>query len=174
MEIKKYDIANGKGIRVSLFVSGCEHKCTGCFNPETWPSDAGQPYTKETEDEIINTLGSIPYVKGLTLLGGEPLSPDKISIIWKLVYRVKHTFPELDIWCYTGYLWEELCDRVSSRNDLFKILHTIDILVDGPFVQELSDKTLKFRGSSNQRIIRCSESIKKCQLIIDDDLMAGL
>lgn len=171
MNIKKCDITNGEGVRVSLFVSGCDRKCPGCFNPETWPADAGKPYTSETEDEIIEALKSIPHAKGLTLLGGEPLASDKIETIYHLLDRVTNECPDMDIWCYTGYIWEDLIARTENEEELWDVLMNIDILVDGPFVENLADKTLRFRGSRNQRIIQVSESLLREMTIVDNHLM---
>ena len=140
--IKKLDVANGKGIRVSLFVSGCPHHCTGCFNPETWNWGYGEPFTKETEKYIIELLKP-DYIKGLSLLGGEPFAQGDALI--PLLKRVKRRYPNKDVWCYTGYKYEDI------KNN--KMLRYIDVLVDGPFVLELKNPSLEFRGSSNQRII---------------------
>lgn len=152
--IKKNDIANGLGIRVSLFVSGCTHHCKGCFNSIAWNFDYGTPFTQTTQDEILSLLKS-PHIKGLTLLGGEPMEPQNQIEIIKLLRRVKKELPEKDIWCYSGYTYEELCDpnHRSHCSATEEILSLIDILVDGKFVEEKKNLKLKFRGSENQRLI---------------------
>ncbi len=155
-EIKKVDIANGTGVRVSLFVSGCTHHCKGCFNPDTWNFNFGKEYTDETEDEIIEALRP-SYIEGLSLLGGEPFEPENQKVLVKLLKRVKQELPEKNIWCYTGYLYEELTGEKPSRaftDTTLEMLSMIDTLVDGEFVEELKDISLQFRGSSNQRIIK--------------------
>lgn len=153
--IKKCDIANGLGVRVSLFVSGCRHHCKGCFNPETWDFNYGKPYTEEVEMEILNLLDS-KYITGFSLLGGEPFEPENQVVLVSLLKKIKEKFPEKDIWCYTGYLYDvDLIEGGKAFTDVTKeMLSYIDTLVDGEFVEELKDITLKFRGSSNQRIIQ--------------------
>lgn len=157
-KIRDCDIANGKGVRVSLFVSGCRNHCKNCFQPETWNFDYGTPYTEETEEHIIQLL-SKPYIQGLTILGGEPFEPENQRGLIRLLQRVKADCPEKDIWCYTGYTLEHaLTDGSSCRCEVTDaFLSMIDTLVDGRFVEELKDITLKFRGSSNQRIISMKE-----------------
>ena len=152
--IKKNDIANGTGVRVSLFVSGCTHHCKGCFNPETWNFNYGRLYTHETEKEILEAL-SESYINGLTLLGGEPMEPDNQRVLVELVKKVKHLYPEKDIWCYTGYDYElELLQMSRAFCECTReLLSHIDVLVDGEFMEEKKDISLQFRGSSNQRII---------------------
>lgn len=166
--IKKTDIANGVGVRVSLFVSGCTHHCKECFNPETWNFEYGKPFTKETEDEIIKALKP-SFVEGLTLLGGEPMEPQNQVVLLQLVERVKETYPEKNIWCYTGYTLEkDLIFGAQSRarcEVTDALLHHIDVLVDGEFQIENKDIRLKFRGSSNQRIIDVQESLKQKQVV---------
>ena len=153
--IKSYDIADGPGVRVSLFVSGCRHHCKGCFNAETWNFEYGQPYTKETEDEIIRMLEPA-YIQGLTVLGGEPFEPENQPQVTELLRRVKETYPEKDIWCYSGYLYDvDMQKGGSVHTDVTEeMLSYIDVLVDGEFVEELKDITLLFRGSRNQRLIK--------------------
>ncbi|MCD8391153.1 MAG: anaerobic ribonucleoside-triphosphate reductase activating protein [Firmicutes bacterium] len=155
--IKKCDIADGLGVRVSLFVSGCTHHCKGCFNPETWDFAAGKSYTKETEDEIM-TLLSKSYINGLTLLGGEPFEPSNQRELVKLLRRVRRELPQKNVWCYTGYTYESdlLGGNPESRarcEVTDEMLSMIDVLVDGEFKEELKDIALKFRGSSNQRLL---------------------
>lgn len=154
--IKKLDIANGSGVRVSLFVSGCTHHCKGCFNQEAWDFNYGKEFTEEVQEEIIKSL-SPDYIAGLSLLGGEPFEPENQKSLLPFIKKVKAIFPNKDIWCWTGYTLEELLDsNISSRakceytSDMLKY---IDILVDGEFKEDLKDISLKFRGSSNQRII---------------------
>lgn len=152
--IKEYDIADGPGVRVSLFVSGCRHHCKGCFNAETWNFSYGQPYTKETEDYIISLLQS-DYIQGLTLLGGEPFEPVNQVELVKLLRRVRQECPKKDVWCYTGFIYDE--DFVPGGRAYCEVtgemLSYLDVLVDGPFIEEQKDITLLFRGSKNQRII---------------------
>lgn len=156
--IKKYDVADGPGVRVSLFVSGCRHHCKGCFNPETWNFDFGQPFTKETEEEIIEAL-SPDYIEGFTVLGGEPFEPENQAVVMPLLKRIKETFPKKTIWCYSGYLYD--VDMIPGGKIYTKyteeMLSYIDVLVDGEFVEELKNLMLQFRGSSNQRIIHLHE-----------------
>lgn len=153
--IKNCDIANGPGVRISLFVSGCRHHCKGCFQPETWNFSYGQEYTQETQDKIMELLSPY-YIAGLTLLGGEPFEPENQPTLHALVKAVKEKYPEKNIWCYTGYLYDVdlvLGGKVYTP-DTEGMLSYIDVLVDGEFIQELKDVTLEFRGSSNQRVIR--------------------
>ncbi len=152
--IKKYDIADGPGVRVTLFVSGCRHHCKGCFNPETWNFEYGKPYTKETEDELIEALKP-GYIAGLTLLGGEPFEPENQVELVKLVKRVKETYPQKNIWSYTGFVYDkDLVEGGRAHTAVTdEMLSYIDVLVDGPFIEEQKDIRLRFRGSSNQRII---------------------
>ncbi len=142
--IKKADIANGPGVRVSLFVSGCRNHCRGCFNPETWDFNYGKPFTKETEDEIIQALRP-SWIQGLSILGGEPAEIENEKVLIPFLERVRKELPGKDIWLYSGYTWEMLKTE--------KILSLVDVLVDGPFLLEKKDPRLAFRGSRNQRII---------------------
>ena len=162
-EIKKVDIANGTGVRVSLFVSGCTHRCKGCFNPETWNFDFGYEYTNETENELIELLKP-DYVSGLSLLGGEPFEPQNQKTLVNLLKKIKKELPQKNIWVYSGYLFEELTGQKESRafTDItLEMLSMVDVLVDGEFIEELKDISLQFRGSSNQRIIDVKESLKE-------------
>ena len=147
-EIKKVDIANGPGVRVSLFVSGCRNHCKGCFNPETWEFDYGRPFTRETEDEIIEALRP-SWIQGLSILGGEPTEEENAAVLIPFLKRVRAALPDKDIWLYSGYTYEALRDK--------EILTLVDVLVDGPFLLELKDAGLAFRGSRNQRIIDLRE-----------------
>ena len=160
-EIKNYDIANGEGVRVSLFVSGCTHHCKNCFNPETWSFEYGKPFTKETEDYIIECL-SPDYIDGLSLLGGEPFEPQNQEILLPFLRKVKNELPNKNIWCYTGYLFDrELLSESRARCEFTdEMLSLIDVLVDGEFVQAMHDISLAFRGSSNQRIIDVQKSLE--------------
>ena len=147
-EIKKVDIANGPGVRVSLFVSGCRNHCKGCFNPETWDFDYGRPFTGETEDEIIEALRP-SWIQGLSILGGEPTEEENAAVLIPFLKRVRAVLPDKDIWLYSGYTYEALRDK--------EILTLADVLVDGPFLLEQKDAGLAFRGSRNQRIIDLKE-----------------
>lgn len=160
-EIKNYDIANGEGVRVSLFVSGCTHHCKNCFNPETWSFEYGKPFTKETEDYIIECLFP-DYIDGLSLLGGEPFEPQNQEVLLPFLRKVKNELPNKNIWCYTGYLFDrELLSESRARCEFTdEMLSLIDVLVDGEFVQAMHDISLAFRGSSNQRIIDVQKSLE--------------
>ena len=157
-EIKKYDIANGPGVRVTLFVSGCRHHCKGCFNAETWDFHYGNPYTEKTEKEILDALNH-PYIAGLTLLGGEPFEPENQRELVKLLKKVRKMYPKKNIWSYSGYVYDK--DLIPGGRAYTEVtdemLSCIDVLVDGPFVEDLKDITLQFRGSSNQRILNLRE-----------------
>ena len=160
-EILCVDVANGVGCRTSLFVSGCTHHCTGCFQPETWDFLYGKPYTKSVEDYIVSTVEK-PYVSGLTLLGGEPMEPSNQEALLPLIRRV-HALRGKTIWVYSGYTWEELVDKDNTRcrcGCTDEILHSIDVLVDGEFHIDEKNISLRFRGSGNQRIIDVPASIK--------------
>lgn len=151
--IKDCDIANGPGVRVSLFVSGCTHHCPGCFNEIAWPFDYGEPFTTEVEDKILSMLAP-GYVQGLTLLGGEPFEPQNQGPIVAFLRRVKAAYPNKSIWAFSGYLYEDIISgRLGDKAVTDEFLSCLDVLVDGPFVQAKKDLTLRFRGSSNQRII---------------------
>ena len=156
--IKPVDVADGPGVRVSLFVSGCRHHCKGCFNVETWNFDYGKPYTKETEDEIIKALQP-DFIEGFTALGGEPFEPENQVEVVKLLKRVRQTYPQKSIWCYTGYTYDtDLQKGGKVYTDVTEeMLFYIDVLVDGEFVEEERDITLKFRGSRNQRLLKLSD-----------------
>lgn len=152
--IKTNDIANGTGIRVSLFVSGCTHRCPGCFNAEAWDFDYGEPFTTRVEERILRALEPA-YVEGLTLLGGEPMEPANQAALLPFVRQVKERFPDKTVWCYTGYTLEQLLDSTSRAHTAHTapLLALIDVLVDGRYEQDKKDIRLRFRGSSNQRII---------------------
>lgn len=169
-EIKTCDIANGPGIRVTLFVSGCTHRCQNCFNEETWDFKYGSPFTADTENELINALRP-GYVKGLTLLGGEPLEYSNQQGLLPFIRRVKKELPGKDIWCYTGYTYErDVLERMCAEwEETKELLSYIDVLVDGEFVQALKDLGLRFRGSSNQRIIDLPESLRTGKTVLWED-----
>lgn len=163
--IKNYDIANGLGVRVTLFVSGCTHHCEGCFNEETWSFSSGKPFTKETEDEIIKLL-SPDYIKGLTLLGGEPMEKVNQEALYPFVKRVKEAYPDKNIWCYSGYTLDEITKGRAHTDVTDALLGFIDVLVDGEFKKELYSIALKFRGSSNQRVIDLKETLKQGKTVL--------
>lgn len=151
--IKRLDIANGEGVRVTLFVSGCRNRCEGCFQPETWRFDYGQPFTEDTVQTILSDLAP-SYVDGLTLLGGEPFEPENQRELLKLLHAVRAAYPNKDIWAYTGYTYEELLGDGHPRCEATdEMLRLIDVLVDGRFVEAEKNLSLRFRGSNNQRII---------------------
>ncbi len=168
-EIKPVDVANGTGVRVSLFVSGCPHHCKGCFNEETWDYEFGKPYTDDQTRYIISCLDK-SYIRGFTLLGGEPFAPKNQQEVLKLLADIKQALPNKDIWCYTGYDFDrDLKGDFAEENKLTQaILKLIDVLVDGPFVLSLKNPALKFRGSSNQRIIDVKSSLKNGTTVLCD------
>lgn len=160
-EIKKTDIANGLGVRVSLFVSGCTHHCPGCFNPETWDFHYGQEFTEDTQEQLLSLLAPA-YIAGLTLLGGEPFEPSNQRALLPFLKKVKEQQPQKDIWCYSGYLLEELWQEGAARCEATdEMLSLLDVLVDGEFKQEKKDVSLRFRGSGNQRLIDVPESLRQ-------------
>lgn len=169
-EIKFHDIANGLGIRVSLFVSGCTHHCKGCFNQETWDFCYGQKYTEEVEERILQECAK-PYIRGLTLLGGEPFEKGNQESVCNLIRRFKSMYPNKDVWCYSGYTFDR--DMIEGGRAFTQftsqILSMIDYLVDGEFVEEEKNLSLKFRGSSNQRIINIPQSLKEGRTICYKD-----
>ncbi len=152
--IKKTDVANGPGIRVSLFVSGCSHGCKGCFNSEAWDFGYGELYTESVEEEILQALAPT-YIRGFSILGGEPMEPQNRMEVLKLLRKVRLRYPEKDIWCYTGYTYEaDLCSWIADgHEEVAELLSLIDVLVDGEFVEECKNLKLVFRGSENQRLI---------------------
>jgi len=160
--IKNNDIANGEGIRVSLFVSGCTHRCKNCFNKIAWDFNYGNPFDEEVEKKIIKMLEP-NHIKGLTLLGGEPMEPANQSALLPFVKKVKEIYPNKTIWCYTGYLFDkELLSESRAHLPITKeLLSYFDVLVDGKFVEELKDITLRFKGSSNQRVIDVQKSLQE-------------
>ena len=166
-EIKTCDIANGPGVRTSLFVSGCTHRCQNCFNEIAWDFNYGEPFTKETEDYILETLKP-DYIKGLTLLGGEPMEHVNQIGLLPFIRRVKEMYPQKSIWCFTGYTFEtDILDRMCKEYaETAELISYFDVIVDGKFVQELRNLMLKFGGSENQRIIKVQESLKEGKTIL--------
>ena len=165
--IKFNDIANGEGIRTSLFVSGCTHHCEQCFNPETWDFNYGKEFNKDVEDKIIESLKP-SHINGLTILGGEPMEPANQKGLLEFVKRVKQTYPNKTIWCYTGYLFDEELLKPSRAHCPWtkEFLTLIDVLIDGEFKYQLKDITLRFKGSSNQRVIDVQESLKQNKVVL--------
>lgn len=160
--IKKFDVANGPGVRVSLFVSGCNHRCKGCFNAEAWDFDYGEKYTDKTEEEILAALDH-DFISGLSLLGGEPFDPKNQPCVASLLKKVKERYPQKDVWCYTGYTFDKDLVKGGAAYTEYTdgMVSRIDVLVDGKFVEELKDIKLRFRGSSNQRIIDVKRSLEE-------------
>lgn len=166
--LKKTDVANGPGVRVSLYVSGCTHHCRGCFNAETWDFAYGKPFTEETLKELLDAVGE-NYIRGFTVLGGEPFEPENRLVVLDILKKVREKYPDKDIWCYTGYTYEtDLLKWISEgRNEIKELLDLIDVLVDGEFVEEKKNLRLKFRGSENQRLIDVKKSMDgTTQLVI--------
>ena len=160
--IKYADMINGKGIRVSLFVSGCTHCCKNCFNMETWNEHYGSTFTIKEEDEILNYFRKYStIVKGLSILGGDPTYPKNIEPLLKFIKKFKAEFKEKDIWIWSGFTWEEILED-DARSSLIK---ECDVLIDGKFVDELKDLNLKWRGSSNQRVIDIQKTLKSGKVI---------
>ena len=169
-DIKQYDIANGPGVRVSLFVSGCTHHCINCFNKVAWDFNYGKPFTKDTINTIIEYCKN-DYVEGLTILGGEPFEPINQKGILPLVKKFKEIYPEKSLWVFTGYDFEEdLLDKMyNNYPETKQLLANIDIIVDGKFIEELKNSNLRFKGSSNQRTIMVQETMKTGKLTLWDD-----
>lgn len=150
-KIKTDDIANGPGVRVSLYVSGCPHRCKGCFNPETWDYNAGKPFTEKEIQKIIDFLKP-EYISGLSLLGGEPLAEQNRKEVALLVQKVKELFPDKTIWCWTGFLYEDLLSEKVKDKNLSYLLDTLNVLIDGPFIESQKDLSLRYCGSKNQKV----------------------
>lgn len=165
--IRENDIANGPGVRTSLFVSGCRHHCKGCFNPETWNFNYGEPFTQAEIDRIIEATKP-SFVEGLTLLGGEPFEPENQAALVELLKQFKQAIPDKKVWCYSGFSFENdlLPKAQKGQENAMELLELIDVLVDGKFVEELKSSALLFRGSSNQNIIDVQESFKQNKLIL--------
>ena len=155
--IRNLDIANGPGCRCTIFVSGCEHRCKGCFQPETWSFDYGKEFTEDTM-QLLLELAKPDYITGISVLGGEPLHPRNRRSVLDLVKKFKSTYPNKTVWLWTGYLWEAIVSDLADSD--------IDVVVDGQFVEELKDLRLKYCGSSNQRVIRVPESIKANSIVL--------
>lgn len=166
-EIKKCDIANGPGVRVSLFVSGCTHHCEGCFNEMTWDFNYGSPFDESVQERLLEYLEP-DYIAGLTLLGGEPLEYANLQALMPFVRKVKNKYPKKDIWCYTGYRFEEdILDKLCELWDgMYSFLTYIDVIVDGEFILAQKDISLQFRGSANQRIILVQESLRSGETVL--------
>lgn len=169
--IKKFDIANGEGIRTTLFVSGCTNRCKNCFQPETWDFNYGEEFTEEVEEDILSTF-EIPSVKGLTLLGGEPMEPANQRALLPFLRKFKKRYPNKDLWLFTGNLYEELTGALGDHPKCIEvtkdILSLVDILVDGRFVEEKKRLGLRFRGSENQRIIDMNKTRESGEIVIWD------
>ena len=168
--IKNNDIANGPGVRVSLFVSGCTHRCPGCFNEVAWDFEYGELFTEDTINSILKMLAQ-PHIKGLTLLGGEPFEPQNQPEIVKLLRRVKAELPNKSIWAYSGYIFERdiLAGRLGPKEITEEYLSYLDVLVDGPFVEAKKNLSLRFRGSENQRLIDVKASLEEKEVILWQD-----
>lgn len=165
--IKNCDIANGPGVRVSLFVSGCNHHCKGCFNEIAWDFGYGEPFTQETVDLILQML-SPDYIQGLTLLGGEPFEPQNQGAVLDLVRQVRQRYPQKSVWAYSGYLFDKdiLPGRLGDSDVTQELVGLLDVLVDGPFVENQKDLSLRFRGSRNQRLIDVPASLQAGSVIL--------
>lgn len=168
-EIKTNDISNGVGVRTSLFVSGCRHHCKNCFNEMTWDFGYGQLFTEETMNNIFESVDH-DWINGITLLGGEPFEPENQRVLLPFLVMFKERFPKKDIWCYTGFTFEQLIGKSEPKSRAVtevtqEMLSIIDVLVDGPFVEDLYDITLKFRGSSNQRLIDIKKSMASKKIV---------
>ncbi len=168
--IKNCDIANGPGVRVSLFVSGCTHRCKGCFNEVAWDFQYGEPFTQQTIDSILQML-SPDYVQGITLLGGEPFEPQNQSAILDLLRQIKEKYPRKNVWVFSGFLFDKeiLSRKLGPWEITEEVLSYVDVLVDGRFVLEKKDLSLRFRGSTNQRIINVPNSLEKGEVVLWED-----
>ena len=170
-EIKNCDIANGIGVRVTLFVSGCTNQCKGCFQPQTWDFEYGKPFTGKTEQQIIKMLEP-DFINGLTLLGGEPMEPQNQRSLLPFVKKVRETLPNKTVWCYSGFTYEELLTEGSHpRCEVTdELLSLIDVLVDGKFIEEQKDISLRFRGSANQRILDLNKTREAGIVVLWDEI----
>ena len=167
-KINKNDIANGIGIRVTLFVSGCTHFCKGCFNQEAWDFEFGEPFTEAVQNELLEALNQ-SYISGLTLLGGEPMEPQNQRALLPFLKDMKEKYPQKTVWCYSGYTLEELTGNSRARCEVtYEMLSLIDVLVDGEFVEELKDISLRFRGSANQRLIDLKATLENGEVVLWD------
>ncbi len=169
--IKWYDISNGPGVRVSLYVSGCRNHCKNCFNPETWDFNYGEPFTEDIEKKIIEGLKP-DYIKGFTLLGGDPFEPENQKVLAPFLETLRKAYPEKSFWAFTGYDYEKdlLTGKLGGADNVMRMLNCLDVLVDGRFVEDLKDFNLKFRGSANQRIILLKPSLKEDKIILWDEV----
>lgn len=168
--IKTYDIANGPGVRTTVFVSGCTRHCKECFQPQTWDFDYGEPFAPEVMTRILKELEP-PYIAGMTVLGGEPFEPKNQSGVAALVRQVREAYPQKSIWAFTGYLLDDelLAGKVGDPETVRQILGDLDVLVDGPFQIERKDLTLRFRGSSNQRLIDMKKTLESGEVVLWED-----
>lgn len=169
IDIYKNDTTNGSGIRVVLWTSGCSHHCPECHNPQTWDETAGKLFNDTAEKELFSALAK-PYIKGITFSGGDPLYINNLDEVLRLSQKIKEDLPDKDIWLYTGYTYEAIMS--GTTEDMLKrqkILKNVDILVDGPFIINLKDLRLKWRGSSNQRIINVQNSLKENNIVIEEE-----
>ena len=166
-KIKYYDVSNGPGVRTSLYVSGCRNHCKNCFNPETWDFAYGEPFTEEVEDRIIKSMEP-DYIKGFTLLGGDPFEPENATRLAPFMEKLRAAYPHKSLWCFTGYDLEKhlFTGKLGDMNTNMRILRTPDVLVDGRFVEELKDINLLFRGSSNQRIILMKPTLEHDEITL--------
>ena len=166
--IKKRDIADGPGVRVSLFVSGCTHRCEGCFNEIAWDFDYGAPFTEAVQQELLEALAP-DYIQGLTLLGGEPFEPENQRALLPFLKRVRETYPQKNIWCYSGYTLDQLQGESRARCEVTdEMLAQLDVLVDGRFVLAKKNIRLRFRGSENQRLIDMNKTREKGEIVLWD------
>lgn len=165
--VKWFDVSNGPGVRISLYVSGCRNRCKGCFNPETWDFGYGEPFTREVENKIIRAMQP-DYIKGFTLLGGDPFEPENAAVLAPFLEELRSKYPEKSFWCFTGYDYEAdiLTGKKGDLDANMRILSCLDVLVDGRFVEELKDLSLLFRGSSNQRIILVKQSLEGDEVVL--------
>lgn len=168
--IKYHDVANGPGVRVSLYVSGCRNHCKNCFNPETWDFNYGEPFTKGVENKIIEGMKP-DYIKGFTLLGGDPFEPENQTVLAPFLERLRKKYPQKSFWAFTGYDYEAdlLTGKLGDGDTVQRMLNCLDVLVDGKFVESLKDLNLLFRGSSNQRIILVQQSLKSDEVVLWDE-----
>ena len=167
--IKNCDIANGPGVRISLFVSGCTHHCKGCFNEVAWDFDYGEPFTQQTIRTILDMMKP-GYIKGLTLLGGEPFEPQNQGPIVELLRQVKKAYPQKSIWAFSGYLYEKITSHTLGDWAVTQeFLSYLDVLVDGPFVEEKKNLALRFRGSENQRLIDMPATLASGKIVLWED-----
>lgn len=169
-EIKTNDIANGEGVRTSLFVSGCRHRCKNCFNDIAWDFGYGELFTEETMEKIFDSIDH-PWINGVTLLGGEPFEPENQRVLVPFLVMLREKFPDKTVWCYTGFTIEQILGKSKPKSRAVtdvsnEMLSLIDVLVDGPYVESLHDISLKFRGSSNQRVIDMKKSIESNKIVL--------